>query len=291
MSGQTPAAGWYLDGAGARRWWDGTSWTAHVSPQDNSPVGATARPHVHDTTSPRPAGETAGTGPSIVPGGIVRTPRTREGGKQILIGLGLLAVFALLTVGTQIAAAGGGNPGNARVFIGAAGAGAYFLLRGLSARYSSTPVVLLGFLGTAALVAVVMLVPFDRAGDSAVPTAAPSAAGAPTKAAAAPPAQATWRPDTRHDWISLGSTAAYWRADVDSVRCAAGTSCALAVVASRRACARLQLRIDLLDGAGVKRRATTLVLKDLRAGRGVSARITTNDELVEAYRITAARCL
>jgi hypothetical protein len=251
----------------------------------------TASPNSLDATSPGPTGETRGIGPSIVPGGIVRTARTREGGKQILIGLGLLAAFALLTVGTRIAAASGGNPGNARVFIGAAGAGALFLLRGLSARYSSTPVVLLGVLGTAALVAAVMLLPLDRAADSAVPTAAPSPAGAQTKAGATPPTPATWRPDTRHDWISLGSTVAYWRADSESVRCGAGTSCAVAVVASRRACARLQLKIDLLDGAGLKRRSATLVLKDLHASRGVSARITTNDDLVEAYRITAARCL
>jgi len=35
MTEQTPQAlpaGWYPDGAGATRWWDGTAWTEHVAP-------------------------------------------------------------------------------------------------------------------------------------------------------------------------------------------------------------------------------------------------------------------
>ena len=221
----------------------------------------------------------------------MRPRHDREGGRQILIGLALLTAFAVLTLASEAAAVSGGHPGGASVYVGAAAGGALFLLRGLSARYSSTPVVLLGFLGAAALVAAVMLLPLVRPADASVPTAAPPAASAPKQTGATSPAQAPWRPDSRHDWISLGSTAAYWHADGDAARCPARTSCAVAVVASRRACARLQLNIDLLDAAGAKRRSSTLVLKDLHAGRSVNARITTSDDLVDTYRITTARCL
>lgn len=291
MSGQTPASGWYPDGSGALRWWDGSSWTAHVQPPRDTPVAAPSRHQALDVAAPRAgAGEIAGAGSSVVPGGVVQTPRSREGGRQILIGLGLLAAFAILTVGTQMAAARGSGSDGGRVFIGAAGVGALFLLRGLSARYASTPVVLLGFLGTAALVAGVLLMPLDLGAGSAAPTPVPPSAGAPQQIADSG-AQAPWRPDAAHDWIPVGSTVAYRRVDGDAARCAAGTSCAVAVVASRRACARLKLDIDLLDGAGLKRRSTSLVLKGVDAGRGVSTRITTKDDRVEAYRITGARCL
>lgn len=34
---ERPAAGWYPDGSGFLRWWDGTAWTAHAAP--NHPHG------------------------------------------------------------------------------------------------------------------------------------------------------------------------------------------------------------------------------------------------------------
>jgi hypothetical protein len=36
MSQSTPP-GWYDDGAGARRWWDGAAWTSHVAEAANGP--------------------------------------------------------------------------------------------------------------------------------------------------------------------------------------------------------------------------------------------------------------
>lgn len=153
MLGQTPAAGWYADGAGTHRWWDGTSWTSHVMPQSAAATSLPRQDAGIATSWEEPTDPATAGGASIVPGGVVRTPRSRAGGKEILIGLGLLAAFAVLTVGTAAASAGTGG----RVFIGAAGVGALFLLRGLSARYSSNAVVLLGFVGIAALVAGVML--------------------------------------------------------------------------------------------------------------------------------------
>ncbi|WP_205820281.1 MULTISPECIES: DUF2510 domain-containing protein [unclassified Microbacterium] len=46
----TTPAGWYDDGTGSLRWWDGTQWTAHVRTSDGAPV-APERPSVEPAPS------------------------------------------------------------------------------------------------------------------------------------------------------------------------------------------------------------------------------------------------
>lgn len=53
----TTPAGWYEDGSGSLRWWDGTQWSAHVRTSEGAPVAA-ERPSVEsvaaDVQSPAP---------------------------------------------------------------------------------------------------------------------------------------------------------------------------------------------------------------------------------------------
>ncbi|WP_245958740.1 DUF2510 domain-containing protein [Microbacterium bovistercoris] len=41
-------AGWYDDGSGRQRWWDGAQWTAHFAPVDAAPVPAFEPPYIAD---------------------------------------------------------------------------------------------------------------------------------------------------------------------------------------------------------------------------------------------------
>ena len=54
-----PEAGWYPDGQGATRWWDGTAWTEHVQPTE----GAAARPVEQAPVPGTGSVPTAATGP------------------------------------------------------------------------------------------------------------------------------------------------------------------------------------------------------------------------------------
>lgn len=80
MSEDTPAPGWYLDGDGHQRWWDGTGWTERTLP----PPGA----------GPTEPG-TPSTGPATGPA------------KPLLVTalfLGILALLALLGVNAALLA-------------------------------------------------------------------------------------------------------------------------------------------------------------------------------------------
>ncbi|MFS0854470.1 DUF2510 domain-containing protein [Microbacterium sp. 179-I 3D4 NHS] len=50
----TTPAGWYDDGSGRQRWWDGQQWTEHFAPEVPSPEAETPTPETpsHDTVSP-----------------------------------------------------------------------------------------------------------------------------------------------------------------------------------------------------------------------------------------------
>jgi hypothetical protein len=50
---ETPstAPGWYPDGSGGQRWWDGRGWTDHVAPGAAAPVGAVVRPALPEGTT------------------------------------------------------------------------------------------------------------------------------------------------------------------------------------------------------------------------------------------------
>ena len=52
MAEQVPDAGWYDDGTGQTRWWDGAAWTQHVAP---SPAVAAASPIAPAVDAPEPA--------------------------------------------------------------------------------------------------------------------------------------------------------------------------------------------------------------------------------------------
>lgn len=56
MTEQNVPAGWYPDGSGSTRWWDGAQWTDHVRPAETQPQAAVA------TAVQRPAS----TGPTLV---------------------------------------------------------------------------------------------------------------------------------------------------------------------------------------------------------------------------------
>lgn len=56
---QQPAPGWYPDGTGTVRWWDGSAWTAHT--QGSAPVAVAPRPAVLER--PRLADHLAVDGP------------------------------------------------------------------------------------------------------------------------------------------------------------------------------------------------------------------------------------
>ena len=58
--GGTPA-GWYDDGAGGLRWWDGSQWTEHRAPRGDDPqagVATATQPEGEDAAAAAAAGTT-----------------------------------------------------------------------------------------------------------------------------------------------------------------------------------------------------------------------------------------
>ncbi|QNA93053.1 MULTISPECIES: DUF2510 domain-containing protein [unclassified Microbacterium] len=59
----TTPAGWYDDGSGRQRWWDGQQWTEHFAPDAAAPAdqtpAAASETHAIDDTVIRPSEESA----------------------------------------------------------------------------------------------------------------------------------------------------------------------------------------------------------------------------------------
>lgn len=68
---QSPAPGWYPDGSGATRWWDGSAWTEHVQPAADQQPAAPAAPE------PEPA--------PALPEGALMQAKSHIAGKNALV--------------------------------------------------------------------------------------------------------------------------------------------------------------------------------------------------------------
>lgn len=71
----TTPAGWYDDGAGSLRWWDGTQWTAHVRTSDGAPVAPEQSPVDPVTSAVPPPGTAPFTPPYTLPSSEVSPER------------------------------------------------------------------------------------------------------------------------------------------------------------------------------------------------------------------------
>ncbi|GAB3153508.1 hypothetical protein GCM10027058_22280 [Microbacterium neimengense] len=95
MAEATPA-GWYPDpaGGGGRRYWDGTGWTAHVSPDAPMHPAPAAREQASTTSAPAPAA------PASAPESGARPTRKRRRG--LIVGLSVTGGVALIAVVTLV---------------------------------------------------------------------------------------------------------------------------------------------------------------------------------------------
>ena len=72
MTGNEPPAGWYRDGSGRTRWWDGKQWTA---PDHLFPEGSAATPG----PDPEPEADATADGPSRRAPAQTRVDQPEEG--------------------------------------------------------------------------------------------------------------------------------------------------------------------------------------------------------------------
>ena len=100
----TTPAGWYDDGNGAQRYWDGANWTTHVAPAAQAvPTYARAEPTY---TAAPVAGATYaayyGGDPFAAGSGTAGVPRKSRVGLYVGIGVGVFLIFAAMTVSAVV---------------------------------------------------------------------------------------------------------------------------------------------------------------------------------------------
>ncbi len=106
----TTPAGWYDDGSGRQRYWDGTQWTEHFAPAAPPPPTAPAAPPpptapaalpaVPGATAPQPSAESYATLPPPGQAELAPQKKSRVG---LYIGLGVGALL-LVVIGVVLAA-------------------------------------------------------------------------------------------------------------------------------------------------------------------------------------------
>ncbi len=92
----TTPAGWYDDGSGRQRYWDGAQWTEHFAPVIPPPAAPAAPP---SPTAPQPGAEVFAAAPSHDPAALAPRKKSRVG---LYIGLGIGALLILI-IGAVVA--------------------------------------------------------------------------------------------------------------------------------------------------------------------------------------------
>lgn len=100
----TTPAGWYDDGSGAQRYWDGTTWTSHVVPgQPAVPTYATPPGVAAASYMPGPMGDPFASTPvasnALMAGGV---PRKSRVGLFVGIGVGVFLLIAAMTISAVV---------------------------------------------------------------------------------------------------------------------------------------------------------------------------------------------
>jgi Protein of unknown function (DUF2510) len=90
----TAPAGWYDDGGGALRYWDGSAWTGHVAPAPAA-AAAYAAPPVSAVTPADPYGTTYRLAGTRAPAG---APGKSRVGLFVGIGVGVFLLIAAMTI-------------------------------------------------------------------------------------------------------------------------------------------------------------------------------------------------
>jgi hypothetical protein len=114
----TTPPGWYPDGQGGQRWWDGSAWTEHTQPPSQPVPPQPVQQQPDGPTGPPPGAPQQQWQPG--PGGY---PQQRQGGvsgKLIgIIGGAAAAVIALIVVLVLVVGGGGGPEGVVEDFLSA----------------------------------------------------------------------------------------------------------------------------------------------------------------------------
>ena len=289
-----PGAGWYDDGTGQTRWWDGGAWTQHVAP---APAATSSAPE----TPPAPASEplrpdTATTRRSLAPED--RAPQGPST-EQTFVPESFLAeqtfVPELAYSGAQPAAAGGTSylhhapetPADAVIGGGSRFGGAAVPARMGFAGPEHTRIVessgrgrgWLIALAVLTIVGIVGLTAFRIFGPDDKPAATPGVVEAAVESAAP------------RGELPRGFTAAD---DVSGYRivkaCADGGSCRTVQLAARSACQRLSANVLFASQNGNRLGSDVIAAKNVKAGKAVTLRAVIEAPGATIVRVSSVVC-
>lgn len=281
---RAPEAGWYDDGAGRVRWWDGERWTEHVTtpvsqtpesaaPAAEAPPPVPATPAVPVASASTPAAPAASAATSNMflsatsflpeavnpPAGVAPSTSRADASEEAAERYG--------------GAPGFGSKGSAGTFSGPPSSG--------SARFDG------GSRGHGGLIALAVIVVLALAGIGVwrYLSGPPKAEATPSVVAAAVPAPTVKLPA---GYTSAGLGSGFKVMPPSS--CASGTSCRTVKLASQTTCARLSAHILFASSAGNRLGSDVVAAKNVKAGKAVALKASIRPSGGVTVRVASVVC-
>lgn len=311
---RAPAAGWYDDGTGQVRWWDGDGWTDHVAPASAVPSSTPAatvsvtrepepaapaapaaaaapeplRPGAPDPVRPSAAAQAAATqaaapAPSPTPaaGGNAFLPATSFMPETTSLIPGVAPTVAHITNPDEAAARFGASTPATSSRFGAAGGTFSAPPTSGSSRYEG------GSHGKGGLIALAVVITLALVGIGVFRyiSGPPKPVATPAIIAAAVPTPTTKLPA---GYTADGLSGGFKVMPLSS--CASGTSCRTIKLASRTTCKRLSALVLFATTSGNRVGSDVIAAKNVKAGKPVALLATVRPSGGETVRVSSVVC-